>query len=271
MVSRVPYVSFAILLFLFSSVANGKELKVRITTTKGVIEAKLFHEKTPKTVSNFVTLARKGFYNGIIFHRVIPDFMIQTGDPDGNGRGGPGYAFEDEFHKTLKHHKAGILSMANSGPNTNGSQFFITVAPTPHLDNRHSVFGEVVKGLDVAIAISKAKANNTKPVDTIKMEKVEIIGDWFKPVKVEKVKKLSKDDMKKITDGVVKNLLKGIGGSLNYGTVKSFDLSSVRNRSSTYQVVYEADFSKKKKTKLFLLGTVSKGAFELQQFQFVLK
>ncbi len=163
--------------------ADAKDLKVKITTNMGVIEGKLFHDKVPKTVENFVTLARKGFYNGIVFHRVIPKFMIQTGDPKGNGTGGPGYQFADEFHKDLKHSKPGIFSMANAGPNTNGSQFFITVAPTTWLDNKHSVFGEVTSGMDIVTKISEAPATNDRPNKEIKMEKVEIIGDWYQPGK----------------------------------------------------------------------------------------
>lgn len=170
-----------------------KELKVKITTTMGVIEGKLFHDKVPKTVENFVTLTRKGFYNGIVFHRVIPDFMIQTGDPKGNGTGGPGYQFADEFHKDLKHDKAGIFSMANAGPNTNGSQFFITAAPTAWLDNKHSVFGEVTKGLDVVQKIANApRGAQDRPTKEIKMEKVEIIGDWYQPGKAVATKDAAK-------------------------------------------------------------------------------
>lgn len=166
----------------------GKELKFKITTTLGNIEGKLFWEKAPKTVSNFVTLAKKKYYDGIVFHRVIPKFMIQTGDPQGTGSGGPGYKFKDEFHPDLKH-KAGVLSMANAGPNTNGSQFFITVVPTNYLDNRHAVFGEVTSGFDIAKKISEAKRDpRDKPLTKIKMKKVEIIGDWFKPSKVEQIK-----------------------------------------------------------------------------------
>jgi cyclophilin family peptidyl-prolyl cis-trans isomerase len=124
-----------------------------IHTDKGDINIQLFTDKTPKTVNNFVFLARQGFYDGTIFHRVIKDFMAQGGDPTGTGRGGPGYNFADEFHPSLKHDKPGILSMANAGPNTNGSQFFITHVPTPWLDRKHSVFGEVKGGMDVVLSI----------------------------------------------------------------------------------------------------------------------
>ena len=131
----------------------AKKYTATITTDKGAMVLELFAEKTPKTVNNFVFLSQEGFYDGIVFHRVIPDFMAQGGDPTGTGRGGPGYRFEDEFHPELKHDKPGILSMANAGPGTNGSQFFITHVPTPHLINKHSVFGQVTEGIDVLMAV----------------------------------------------------------------------------------------------------------------------
>ncbi len=124
-----------------------------IETEKGKIVLELFAEQTPKTCANFEKLATEGFYDGLTFHRVIEDFMIQGGCPDGTGAGGPGYRFEDEFHKDLKHSGPGILSMANAGPNTNGSQFFITHVPCPWLDGKHTVFGRVIKGQDVVDAI----------------------------------------------------------------------------------------------------------------------
>jgi len=124
-----------------------------ITTGKGTIRIQLHDDKAPKTCANFEKLASDGFYDGLTFHRVIADFMIQGGCPEGTGFGGPGYSFEDEFHADLKHDGPGVLSMANSGPNTNGSQFFITHVATPHLDGKHSVFGHVVEGQDVVDAI----------------------------------------------------------------------------------------------------------------------
>jgi peptidyl-prolyl cis-trans isomerase A (cyclophilin A) len=149
-------------------------------TTEGKFKIKLFADKAPKTVENFVSLAEgaktgKRFYDGLIFHRVIPNFMIQGGCPQGTGTGGPGYKFADEFHPSLRHSKKGILSMANSGPNTNGSQFFITVAETSWLDNKHTVFGEVVEGYDVVEKISKVPKNGgDRPSKDVKINSVTI-------------------------------------------------------------------------------------------------
>ena len=149
--------------------------KATIETSKGTLVVELYRDKAPKTVENFVTLAKKGFYDRIIFHRVIPGFMIQTGDPTGTGMGGPGYAFADEFSPDLKHAGPGILSMANSGPNTNGSQFFITLAATPWLDGKHSVFGKVVEGQSVAAAIAAASRDSSdRPLQEIAMKRVTI-------------------------------------------------------------------------------------------------
>jgi peptidyl-prolyl cis-trans isomerase B (cyclophilin B) len=142
-----------------------------IETSRGTIKLKLHAEKTPKTVENFETLAKKGFYNGLKFHRVINDFMIQTGCPQGTGTGGPGYKFADEFHKDLRHSGPGVLSMANAGPNTNGSQFFITHVATPHLDGKHSVFGQVIEGQNVVNAIKQGDVMKTVTVADVPDEK----------------------------------------------------------------------------------------------------
>ncbi len=160
-----------------------KETKTQLVavfeTNMGKFECELFEDKAPKTVANFVGLAEKGYYDGVIFHRVIDNFVIQGGDPTGTGSGGEsiyGHPFEDEFHPDLKHDKAGVLSMANAGPNTNGSQFFITLAPTPWLDNRHSIFGQVIKGMDVVKAIGKVETikPGDRPVKDVVMLKVKI-------------------------------------------------------------------------------------------------
>ena len=145
-----------------------------LQTSKGSIEVELFDDDAPKTVDNFVKLARDGFYDGVVFHRVIPDFMIQGGDPTGTGRGGPGYTFEDEFndHKVER----GALAMANSGPNTNGSQFFVVTADScPWLDGKHTVFGRVTGGMDVVDAISQVDRDaNDKPREAVTIERVEL-------------------------------------------------------------------------------------------------
>lgn len=164
---------------------------VVMETTMGTIEIELFAKETPKTVENFVGLVRKGYYDGIIFHRVIDNFMIQGGDPTGTGRGGEslwGKEFEDEIRSNLKHDGPGILSMANRGPNTNTSQFFITLVATPWLDGKHTVFGKVVKGLDVVKAIGKVKTikPGDRPEKDVIMKKVYIKGEHPKPIKKKK-------------------------------------------------------------------------------------
>jgi cyclophilin family peptidyl-prolyl cis-trans isomerase len=146
-------------------------------TTEGNFDVELFADGAPLTVKNFTDLAGKGFYDGLIFHRVIDGFMIQGGDPKGTGMGGPGYTIKDEFHPSLKHTAPGILSMANAGPNTGGSQFFITLAATPWLDNKHAVFGKVTKGLDVVQKIGKTQVGrNDRPAKDIVVNKVKIEG-----------------------------------------------------------------------------------------------
>ncbi|MPY86299.1 MAG: peptidylprolyl isomerase [Luteitalea sp.] len=161
-----------------------------VTTTEGAFTVRLFDKEAPATVANFVGLAEgtarwtepasgaaveRPLYDGLIFHRIIEGFMIQGGDPKGDGTGSPGYQFADEFHPSLRHDKAGMLSMANAGPDTNGSQFFITLAPTPHLDNRHSVFGEVISGLDVVKQIGAAQTDRRdRPLKDVTIERVAI-------------------------------------------------------------------------------------------------
>jgi len=152
----------------------GNKIAV-IQTNYGTMEFELYQDKAPITTKNFIDLAEKGFYDGLIFHRVIANFMIQGGDPDGRGTGGPGYTIPDEFSPDLKHNSSGILSMANAGPNTGGSQFFITLVPTPWLDNKHAVFGKLISGDDVLQTIGNVQTDAAdKPVKDVIMEKVTI-------------------------------------------------------------------------------------------------
>lgn len=182
----------------------GDGIFADIQTTKGDIVVKLYHEATPVTVANFVSLAEgnspfvaeeykdKKYYDGLTFHRVMKDFMIQGGDPEGTGRGNPGYKFKDEFVDTLKHDRKGILSMANGGPKTNGSQFFITHTETPWLDGKHTVFGEVVKGLEVVDSIANVKVGpRNKPIVDVKMNKVEIIRNGKEAKKFDAIQIMS--------------------------------------------------------------------------------
>lgn len=179
----------------FNTLTDG--LYAKMQTTKGDLTIQLYQEESPIAVASFVGLAEgdientakplgEPFYDGIVFHRIIKDFMIQGGDPDGSGMGGPGYSFQDEFFSELKHDKKGVLSMANSGPNTNGSQFFLTEVPTPWLDGKHTIFGQVINGLDVVDSLANAKTNaQDKPLTELKIEKLDIIrkGEKYKDYK----------------------------------------------------------------------------------------
>jgi len=182
---KFPGVAVLCLLVALSSggmaFASGGVLQEDKKTSK---PGELFGDKVPVTVANFVNLAKRGYYDGLKFHRVIGDFMVQGGDPTGTGRGGPGYKFEDEFDSSLKHDTPGIFSMANAGPNTNGSQFFITHVPTPHLDQKHSVFGKVVEGQDVVNAIAQGdvmtKVTIEGEAEQVLTTQTEKVAEWNK-------------------------------------------------------------------------------------------
>ncbi len=158
------------------TIDTSGEYAADIQTNQGTITVELFAEDAPITVNNFVFLARQGFYDGVIFHRVIPQFMIQGGDPTGTGGGGPGYRFQDEIISSRSFDRTGVLAMANAGPNTNGSQFFITVAPTPHLTGSHTIFGRVTAGQEIADAISTARADRHRPLEEVVIQHIEIKG-----------------------------------------------------------------------------------------------
>ena len=162
-------------LLMTSVRAESARPKAVIETSKGRVVIELYAAEAPKTVANFLKLAKQGFYDGIIFHRVIPGFMIQTGDPTGTGTGGPGYTFEDEFSPKLRHDSAGIVSMANRGPGTNGSQFFITLAPAPWLNGKHTIFGRVIEGQSVVEQIASVERDGSDhPLTEVSMTRVTI-------------------------------------------------------------------------------------------------
>jgi cyclophilin family peptidyl-prolyl cis-trans isomerase len=153
-----------------------KNYSASIKTDKGDIQLELAADRAPRTVNNFVFLTREGFYDGVIFHRVIENFMAQTGDPTGSGRGGPGYKFEDEFHPDLRHDQAGVVSMANAGPNSNGSQFFLTHVATPWLEDKHSVSGWVREGLDVLMSIPPRDPSDAN-APAVQIDSIEILEE----------------------------------------------------------------------------------------------
>ena len=178
--------SAAFALAIFATPAQSqdsmKDIRIIVKTDKGNIEGVLYPSKAPVTVANFLNLAKRGYYNGLKFHRVIPDFMIQGGDPTGTGSGGPGYRFEDECTPELKHDKPGIFSMANAGPGTNGSQFFVTHVPTPWLDGKHTVFGSVTKGQDIVNAVAQGDKIQSieilDPTDELFAAQAKRLADW---------------------------------------------------------------------------------------------
>lgn len=232
-----------------TTAAGSSDVKAVMETSLGTLEIKLYADKAPITVSNFVTLAREGFYDGLIFHRIISGFMSQGGDPKGTGAGGPGYKFQDEFHPDLKHSKKGILAMANSGPNTNGSQFYITFAATPHLDGRHSVFGEVIAGEDVIDKISKVETGpSDKPKVDVVIKKLTIQGE-FTPVDFEKKKELTPEELEKMTKDIVQNLYdsglsklsKADASFPKLGALKSLKIIHGGSRRGLVSVDYRAE------------------------------
>lgn len=261
---------FALVSLLFTNAtlpALADDVTAKLHTSLGLIEVRLYADKAPKTVGNFVELARSGFYDGVVIHRVVPGFVIQGGDPKGTGAGGPGYCFDDEIHPELKHAKSGILSMANSGPNTNGSQFFITLAATPSLDGKHSVFGEVTSGMDVVNRIGAAKTKASKPIEDIKFTKVEIVGS-YKSSPITKVRELSEAELDAALKQPVGELLGSIGQTLGLGKVEAVKLDKGRAKCAEGQATYLVDFAKNRGAKLLVYGRSDDKTFAIKQFQF---
>jgi len=238
--------------------ANPKAI---VQTTMGNFTILLFQDKVPNTVNNFIKLVDKDFYNGIIFHRVIKDFMSQTGDPTGTGRGGCGYTFKDEFDPSLRHSKAGIVSMANRGPDTNGSQFFITAVPTPHLDDKHSIFGEIIKGMDVCNKINSCEVGaNDKPLKDIQIIKIDIIKEFSETEKTLASKALIEAD----------TLLKE-----NYKLFQKespeTSLDDIKNKGDLFLFIWKINFSDQTKARFWIKAKRTDDKFNFLEYHFNLK
>jgi len=238
--------------------ANPKAI---IETTMGNFTILLFQDKAPRTVNNFIQLAGKNFYNGIIFHRVIKGFMSQTGDPTGTGSGGCGYSFKDEFDPSLRHSKAGIVSMANRGPDTNGSQFFITAAPTPNLDDKHSVFGEIIEGIDICDKINSCEVGpDDKPLKDIKIIKIDIIKEFSEVNTSLALKALTQAD----------SLLKE-----NYTLFQKEPLKvtvdDIKSKGDLFLFIWKIDFNDQTKARFWLKAKKIDNTFNFLEYHFNLK
>ncbi|MCY4443251.1 MAG: peptidylprolyl isomerase [Proteobacteria bacterium] len=264
---------------------KGKEASTDVVATLetnfGKIKVKLYHKRVPKTVSNFVELVNKGFYDGLSFHRIVAKFVIQGGDPNGNGTGGPGYKFDDEFHHELKHNKKGLLSMANSGVNTNGSQFFITLGVASHLDGKHAVFGEVISGMDVVDKIAAVKVDaRSAPRESVLMKKVTVTNN-FTPVPFKKYHSLKKEDVQALTTDIAMDAYNALSAVKNkkfpvVGEFKKKELIQFRSDRQALLAVYMITGSESN-LQVYIQGVVSdngggsaesKGQFTLKNLNF---
>ncbi len=260
-----------------SSICHGeegpkKELFAKIETSEGAVKIKLFHELAPTTVSNFVSLARKGFYKNQIVHKIIANSVVVMGDPTASAEGGPGYIFDDEFHKDLLFDKPGIVAMANAGvKNSNGSQFQITLVEKPFWHRKFSVFGEVVQGLDVVKKISLKKWHSKRrefPAEKVVLKKVTIEGDWYEPIAFKKTVQFSSKQLQALTAVMAKKLLEENAKLLGLGTLESFRMTKSQTLGYKSQVGYKAQFSDSKNAKIILLGDIKENQFVLNTFQF---
>ena len=248
---------------------QNNPLKIRMITSKGNIEAILFYKQVPNTVASFVSLIRSSFYTGMIFHRVIPDFIIQTGDPTSTGTGGPGYTVKDEIVKELSHDRAGILSMANAGADTNGSQFFITLGSQPHLDGKYTIFGEVVSGMDVVRKISTVKTIQDKPVSPVYLKKIEIVnGDWYKEDKVEKIMSKNQTDFENTASSYTKKLIENISEDMGMKKIESISIKYFDAVGSRVRVIYDVQYKDKKSSQVLFNGYLKDSKFEIIDFYF---
>lgn len=254
-------------LVTFASSRAGAAQTAQIMTSEGLIEIELLATKAPQTVANFVQLVQAGFYDGQIFFRVVPGYGIEAGDPKGNGTGGPGYCVADEFGEGLKHTKPGIVSMVSAGPNSNGSQFVISLAPSPLMDNRNPIFGEVTKGMDVVDKIAGAKRIGARPASEIKIIKARVEG-VTQVAPFEKIMEFTSEQLQKKVTKPVTKLLAQIGLALELGEVQKVHLERAHSKCAESQLAYKVDFAKGAGSKLLLYGRAVGSDFSVEQFQF---
>ena len=238
-----------------------------VSTNKGKFVIELASEKAPRTVAHFVEVARSGFYKGKTFHKVVPGRLIHGGAAKKDGTGGPGYCVDDEFHKELRHAEAGVVSLVSQGSNTGGSQFVITLAKVSRLDNRYSVFGKVVSGMEVIEAIAAGKLLGSRPAKSVVITGIEVAGKT-PALKVKKRYELDEKAAKKVVEPIAKQLASSIGGVQKLGALKSLKIQSVNSRCNEAQIYTVLDFEAYKKGSLLMYGTHDEAGFDVRQFQF---
>jgi cyclophilin family peptidyl-prolyl cis-trans isomerase len=247
----------------------AEELRAQLTTSQGEIEVRLLAARAPRAVGAFVALARRGAFDGTKVLRILPGLTVELGGGrEGGADTGPGYCLDDEIDPELLHDKAGVVSMADAGPDAGVNRFLITLAPAPRLDGKHAVFGEVSKGMDVLSRIGAAKVVGTRPVEPIVITKVTIAGELASSLP-EPTRELGKAEVDKLASDKARELATGIGRTLGLGKLQRLAIVSARSRCEETQAEYEADFGPGGKgARLLLYGRASGAGFDVQQFQF---
>ncbi len=243
-----------------------------LKTSLGIIEINLLQKHAPQAVANFVSLARQGFYNGKTFFKVVPEFLLQSGDPENTGAGGPGYDIDRDKNKDNSHDRSGIVSMLpGEGGRIHGSQFAIILRPTPHLDKRNQIFGEVVAGLDIAKKIAAVPTRAAQPINAVTIESIDILPAEFKIGPYTTHRRLKAADYQKMTEAQAKNLASKLSEAQDLGEVQKITLTSAVPLLGKVQVTYDVDFAKRKASKLIVFGWVARQKFHLSEMQFILQ
>lgn len=246
--------------------------KAKIKTSMGDIEVSLFAKQAPQAVANFVNLARQGFYNGALFFKVVPNFLIQTGDPEATGAGGPGYDIERDRGTKLMHNKPGMVSFVPGlNGHAHGSQFVIVLQPTPHLDKKNAAFGEVTMGLEIVEKIAATPTRAAQPIKDVKITAIEITPADLAVAPVTVHRRLQKADVQKLTEAQAIALAQNFGEAQKLGELKSIHLASTSHNGGKVQATYAVDYATRRGTKLILYGWIRREEFRLSETQFILE